>query len=154
MYMILNDVLTKQNLITKIKLENGDKALPKALKVKIMRIRMAYNKIKQQFEADVQEFTQDLISKDMQAVIDKTDKTEEDLLLINSFETKINAEYQEFILQKGNEKVTLTLDDSFNLDEYSDILDINSGNHVLLNETEISAEDFMEAFYSFFVNDN
>ena len=44
--MVLNDVLTKQNLITKILLANSGKELPKELKVKIMRIRMSYNKIK------------------------------------------------------------------------------------------------------------
>ena len=47
--MTLNDVLTKQNVITKVILKDGDKELPKELKVKIMRIRMAYNKIKKQF---------------------------------------------------------------------------------------------------------
>ena len=48
--MTLNDVLTKQNLITKILLANDGKELPKELKVKIMRIRMSYNKIKKQFD--------------------------------------------------------------------------------------------------------
>lgn len=52
MSMTLNDVLTKQNVITKIILKDGDKELPKELKVKIMRIRMAYNKIKKQFDSD------------------------------------------------------------------------------------------------------
>ena len=47
--MTLNDVLTKQNLITKILLANDGKELSKELKVKIMRIRLAYNKIKKQF---------------------------------------------------------------------------------------------------------
>ena len=50
--MTLNDVLTKQNLITKILLANDGKELPKELKVKIMRIRMSYNKIKKQFDED------------------------------------------------------------------------------------------------------
>lgn len=152
--MILNDVITKQNLITKILLENGDKELPKALKVKIMRMRMAYNKIKQQFESDVQEFTKDLIPADIQSIADKTDRTEEEEVLVRDFEKKINAEYQEFLLQKGNEEVTLNLEDSFTLDEYSDILDINSSNNVTINDSELSAADFMEAIYSFFVKED
>ena len=36
--MTLNDVLTKQNVISKLLLNEGNKELPKELKVKIMRI--------------------------------------------------------------------------------------------------------------------
>ena len=43
--MVLNDLLTRQNVFTKLILKDGDKELPKEVKVKIMRIRMAYNKI-------------------------------------------------------------------------------------------------------------
>ena len=46
--MTLNDVLTKQNVITKLLLASDGKELSKTLKVKIMRIRMSYNKIKKQ----------------------------------------------------------------------------------------------------------
>ena len=58
--MTLNDVLTKQNVITKLELKDGNKELPKALKVKIMRMRMAYNKIKKAFDDDVKEFVEQL----------------------------------------------------------------------------------------------
>jgi hypothetical protein len=53
--MILNELLTRQNVLTKVILKDGDKELPKELKVKIMRVRMAYNKIKKNFDAEVQE---------------------------------------------------------------------------------------------------
>ena len=47
--MILNELLTRQNVITKIELKDNDKELSKELKVKIMRIRLAYNKVKKAF---------------------------------------------------------------------------------------------------------
>ena len=50
MVMVLNDVLTRQNVFTKIILKDGEKELSKELKVKIMRIRMAYTKIKKAFD--------------------------------------------------------------------------------------------------------
>ena len=58
--MILNDLLTKQNVFTKISLKDGEKELPKELKVKVMRTRMAYTKAKKAFDAEVQEFTEEL----------------------------------------------------------------------------------------------
>lgn len=152
--MILNDVLTKQNVITKIILKDGDKELPKALKVKIMRMRMAYNKIKQQFDSDTQEFTKDLIPEELQILANKEDRTEEENKRFEELNNKINSEYQEFLIQKGNEEITNSIEDTFTMDEYSDILDINSGNDVEINGNKIPAADFMEVVYSLFVKED
>ena len=62
--MILNDVLTRQNVFTKIILKDGEKELSKELKVKIMRIRMAYTKAKKAFDEEVKEFTEELIPEE------------------------------------------------------------------------------------------
>ncbi len=151
--MILNDVLTKQNLITKIVLQNGNKELSKELKVKIMRIRMAYNKIKQQFDNDVQEFSKQLINSELIELSNKDVKTENDLLRIEELNNKINSEYREFLIQKGYENVILNIDDSLNLDEYSEIVDVNSNNDVEINNSIVKAADFLEAFMDFFVKE-
>lgn len=153
MIMILNEVLTKQNLITKIVLQNGNKELSKELKVKIMRIRMAYNKIKQQFDNDVQEFSKQLINSELIELSNKDVKTENDLLRIEELNNKINSEYREFLIQKGYENVILNIDDSLNLDEYSEIVDVNSNNDVEINNSIVKAADFLEAFMDFFVKE-
>ena len=59
---------------------------------------------------------------------------------------KVNADYQEFIAQKVLEKVS-DLEDSFTIDEYYDIVDVNSGNNVEINGTKILATDFLEIIY-------
>lgn len=154
MNMVLNDVLTKQNVITKVLLKDGDKELPKALKVKIMRMRMAYNKIKQQFDSDVQEFTKELVPEELQTLVNKQDRTEEENVKFEELNNKINSEYQEFLIQKGYEEIPELIDDSLTIDEYSEILDVNSGNNVEINGKQIKAADFMEAIYSLFVKED
>lgn len=151
--MVLNDVLTKQNVITKIIIKNGDKELSKALKVKIMRIRMAYNKIKQQFDSDVQEFTKELVPNELQILVNKEQKTKEEELRFDELSSKINSEYNEFMIQKGKEDVILSVDDSLSIDEYADILDVNSDNDVEFNGNTIPAVDFMEVVYDLFVKE-
>ena len=151
--MILNEVLTKQNVITKVLLKDGDKELPKALKVKIMRMRMAYNKIKQQFDADTQEFTKDLIPEELQNLVNKEDKTEEEIARMEELNNKVNSEYQEFLIQKGNEEITESIDDTLSFDEYSEILDVNSGNDVEINGNKIKAADFLEVIMDLFVKE-
>lgn len=152
--MILNEVLTKQNVITKIALKDGDKELPKALKVKIMRMRMAYNKIKQQFDSDVQEFTKELVPEELQTLASKEDRTEEENARFEELNNKVNSEYQEFLIQKGNEEITDSIEDTLTIDEYSDILDVNSGNDVEINGNKVKAADFMEVVYSLFVKED
>ena len=151
--MVLNDLLTKQNVITKLILNNDNKELSKELKVKIMRIRMSYNKIKKQFDEDAQEFTNQIISDELRELSGKTNRDSEEELRFKELNNKANSEYQEYLIQKGLEKIELPIEDSFTLDEYSDILDVNSGNDVEINGNKIKAADFMEIFFDLFVKE-
>lgn len=149
--MTLNDVLTKQNVITKVILKDGDKELPKELKVKIMRIRMAYNKIKKQFDDDTQEFTNQIISDELRELANKSERTPEEEARFNELNDKTNSEYQEYLIQKGFEEVKDTPDDVITMEEYSDILDVNSGNDIEINGNSVKAADLMEIVFDLFV---
>lgn len=150
--MILNEVLTRQNVFTKIMLKDGDKELSKELKVKIMRIRMAYAKVKKAFDAEVQEFTEELVPQELKDLNAKQDRTEEENARMQELTNKVNLEYQEFLIQKGKEEVDI-IDDTLTMDEYSDILDINAGNDVEINGNKISAVDLLEIIYDLFVKE-
>lgn len=148
--MTLNEILTRQNLITKILLSHGDKELSKELKVKIMRMRMAYNKIKKQFDEDAQEFSKQLVSDELKTLANKQDKTEEETSRFEELNNKANSEYQEFLIQKGNEEVDF-IDSTFTEEEYADILDINSDGEYEMNGHKIKAADLMEVFYGIYM---
>ena len=149
--MILNEILTRQNVITKILLSRGNKELPKELKVKIMRMRMAYSKIKKQFDEDTQEFSKQIISDELRDLANKSDRTPEENERFNELNSKANAEYQEYLIQKGKEEVKDFTDAVLTEDEYADILDINSDGEYEVNGQKIKAVDLMEAVYELFV---
>jgi predicted house-cleaning noncanonical NTP pyrophosphatase (MazG superfamily) len=150
--MILNDVLTRQNVFTKIALKDGDKELPKELKIKVMRIRMAYTKVRKAFDAEVQEFMEELLTDEFKELNGKTDKTPEEEAKLKELTNTINSEYNEYMIQKGQEEVK-EIEDSLTMDEYSDILEINAGNDVEINGNKISAPDFLEIIYEMFVKE-
>ena len=150
--MILNEILTRQNVITKIELKDGDKELSKELKVKVMRIRLAYNKVKKAFDEDVKEFVEQITTDEYKELVQKTERNEEEEKRFNELTSKINSDYIEFINQKGLEEISETIDDKFTEDEYAEILDINSGNDVEINGNKIKAADFMEVFYEMFIS--
>ena len=149
--MTLNEILTRQNVITKILLSRGNKELPKELKVKIMRMRMAYSKIKKQFDEDTQEFSKQIISDELRDLANKSDRTPEENERFNELNSKANAEYQEYLIQKGKEEVKDFTDTVLTDDEYADILDINSDGEYEVNGHKVRAIDLMEVFYDLFV---
>ena len=149
--MTLNAVLPKQNLITKILLANDGNELSIELKVKIMRIRLAYNKIKRQFDEDTQEFSKQIVSDEFRDLANKTKRTPEEEAKFNELNSKANSEYQEYLIQKGNEDIKETPNDSFTEDEYFDILDLNSEGEYEINGQKVRATDLMEVFYDLFV---
>lgn len=151
--MTLNDLLTKQNVFTKLSIKNGDKELPKELKVKVMRIRMTYTKIKKNFDAEVQEFTEELLTDEFRELNNKMERTSEEEARFIELSNNINSEYQEFVVQKGREEVK-EIDDVLTLDEYSEILEVNADNDVEINGNKISAVDFMEIVYDLFVKED
>lgn len=151
--MVLNDLLTRQNVFTKILIKDGDKELPKELKVKVMRIRMAYNKIRKNFDTEVQDFTNELITDEFRELNSKVERTEEEAARFEELNQSINSEYQIYITQKGNETVS-EIDDTLTFEEYSDIVEVNAGNTVEINGNMISPEVFLEAIYELFVKEN
>ena len=147
--MVLNDLLTRQNVFTKLILKDGDKELPKELKVKIMRIRMAYNKIKKNFDTEVQEFTEQLITDEYKELSSK-ERTPEENVIFEKLSNSINSEYQEFLIQKGTEDVSM-IDDTLTEEEYFKILEVNIENDVEINGNKILAPEFLEIVYDMFV---
>lgn len=148
--MILNEVLSKQNVFTKIILKDGEKELSKELKIKIMRIRMAYNKIKKNFDAEVSEFISELAPEELKILNSNTDRTPEEEARFTELTNKVNSEYYEFLTQKGLENVP-TLDDSLTESEYEEIVEVNAGNDVEFNGNKVSAVDFLEIVHDLFV---
>ena len=151
MIMTLNDVLTKQNVITKIELATDSKELPKELKVKIMRIRMAYNKIRKQFDEDLKEFSEQIVPEELKELSNKKERTTEEDERFVELNNKANAEYNEFVIQKSNEEVKDEINDKLTEEEYFEIMEVNAANDVEINRNKIKAADFLEIIYDLFV---
>lgn len=149
--MTLNDVLTKQNVITKIELATDAKELPKELKVKIMRMRMAYNKVRKQFDEDLKEFSEQIVPEELKELSNKKDRTTEEDERFVELNNKANAEYNEFVIQKSNEEVKDEINDKLTEEEYFEIMEVNAANDVEINGNKIKAADFLEIIYDLFV---
>lgn len=154
--MTLNEILTRQNVLNAILLKDGKNELGKELKVKIVRLRMAFNKYKKSLDKEVQEFTNELVPEELKTLQEKpeSERTEEENTRLKELVDKVNSEYNEFMIQKGNEEVKFDTNYSFTDDDFDSIVAVNAGNEVEINGNKVKSEDLVEAFYELFVNKN
>lgn len=147
--MTLNELMLKQNFISKLMLKDGDKELSKNLKVKIVGMRVKMAKYRKDFDEDVQEAIKSLKPEGFDELSSKQERTDEENKQLEAMTTKLNEEYFEFVNKKGLEEVDYEI--SLTEDEMNELIDINSGNDVEINGTKLSAPDYLEILYSLFV---
>lgn len=153
--MNFNELATKQNVLNALILKDGNNELGKELKVKIMRLRIAYKKARKQIDDDINEFTQDLLPENAKVIQQKPEKerTSEETAILEAAVNKANDEYKEFLTQKSSEEISLSVNDSFTDEEFDELTVVNAGNTVTINEHEIKAEELLEVFYTLFVTE-
>ncbi len=147
--MTLNEALIRQTFLSKLVLKNNGNELPKDLKVKVMSMRIELNKLRNQFETDSQEAIKGLKPEGFDDLYLKQDKTEEEIAQLDDWSKKLTDEHNTFIIEKGKEEVSF--DKKFTLEEYNDLIDVNSDD-VEVNGTSITGEEFLEIIYSLFVD--
>lgn len=150
--MTTNEVLHKQNFLSKVLLKDGDVELSRSLKVKIMAMRIEYAKIRKQFEADLQEFVKDLSTDEFRQLqqIPEEDRTEEQQTRYQELLDKINGDYNAYVQTRSMEEVEVK-NKSLTEDEYFELVNVNASNDVEINGTKLSSADFLEILYSLFV---
>ena len=150
--MTTNEVLTKQNFLSKLVLKDNENELSKNLKVKIMKMRIEYAKVRKAFDEDLQEFVKDLAPERFRELqqIPENERTDEQNQEMTELTNKINEDYNAYIIQRGQDEVNVNTT-SFTEEEFEEILEVNSGNNVEINGTKVPAADFMEIIYTLFV---
>ena len=149
MEMTLNEVLIRHNFITKLLLKDGNSELTKELKVKIMGMRIALSKFRNQFDQDAQEAIQGFKPSDFDVLAQKQDRTSEEEKELKEMSDKLTEEYNAFIIAKGNELVSF--DKKFTEEEFGEIMEVNADNDVEINGNKLNAADFLEVIYGLFV---
>jgi len=150
--MTTNDVVIRHNFISKILFKDNDFSLSKDLKIKIMSMRIEYGKVHKVFDEDIKEFTTAIISDRFNELANNPNRTEEENDEYNSLVDQYNQETNEYVSHRMMDPVNVN-EYYFTTDEYSEILEANASNDVVINDRKIPAPDFLEAIYDLFVDD-
>lgn len=147
--MTTNEVLARHNFITKISFKDGDAQLSRELKVKIMAMRIEYSKVKKSFDADLQEFIKEATPEEYQTLLN-SDRGEKENAELQAIIDRVNSDYKEYINTRSQEEVHIN-NTSLTEEEFNEIVAINAGNDVEINGQVMNSADFLEIFYSLFV---
>ena len=147
--MTTNEALVRQNFITKVLLKDGSNELSKGLKVKIMGMRIKLAKGRKEFDEDVQEAIKGFTPEGYAELAQKNEKTDEENAKLVEWNKQIEAEYNEYIKNRGQEEVSI--DTKLTEDEYNENLEVNAGNDIEINGQKLIAADFLAVLYSLFV---
>lgn len=150
--MTTNEALTKQSFLSKVLLKSGDSELSKDLKVKVMKMRIEFGKVRKSFDADLQEFVKDLAPARFSELQQKpeSERTAEETAELQSITNKINEDYNAYVISRGKDEVSVNTG-SLTDDEFNELMEVNADNDVNINGTELNAADFLEILYSLFV---
>ena len=147
--MTINDAIVRYNFLTKVIFRNENESLSKELRLKLIKFRLELKKIKDQFEEEIKNLTEELKTDEFKRLSSLESKTEDEIQLLNKEVDLINEEYSLFVNERSKDFITINC--KFTDEEFEEILITNLDNSVEINNTTISAPDFLEALYSLFV---
>ena len=148
--MTIDDAIIRYNFISKVQFKDRESELSKSLKIKVMGMRIEYNKINKAFNDDVKEFTNGITEQRFYELQDKQEKTKEETNEMNALVNKYNQEINEYVSKHSMEEIEVN-NHTFTEDEFNEIIETNSEKDVVINGTTIPAPDFLEVIHDLFV---
>ena len=149
--MTTNEVLARQNFITKVLFKNGDESISKDLKVKIMAMRIEYSKVRKQFDEDIQEFIKGVTPEGFVELQNKQDKTEEEQKKLAEMIDKINVEYNAYINKISSEECNVK-NEKLTEDDFNEIVAVMPDDDIEINGQKIPIADYLEVLHALFVD--
>ena len=151
--MTIDDALTKQAFIVKLKFKNGVDELSKDLMVRIMKARIKLNKVRAEFDEDLKNAVDGFQTDDFKELQAKENRTEDEQTKFVELVNKINEEANEYVLARVRDEAKDVDDIVFTEDEFNEIIPVNADIEADINGTKLVGPDFLEAIHSVFVKD-
>lgn len=151
--MTIDEALTKQAFIVKLKFKNGDEELSKDLMVRIMKARIKLSKIRNEFDEDLKNAVDGFQTDDFKKLQAKENRTEDEQTKFVELVNKINEEANEYVVARVKDEAHDVDDITFTDDEFMELIPINVDIEADINGQKIVGPDFLEAIHNIFVKE-
>lgn len=151
MEMTINNAVLRYNLISVMKFIDGEYSLSRELKIKLIRLKLDLEKIRDEFVSFQQKAMEEIKTQEYEELLNKENKTPEEVQHLEEITAELNEELGKLIQEKSNEMVNVKSFDYLTEDEFNQILSVNVENNPIINGSKLDFDTYVELIYKSFL---
>lgn len=151
MEMTINNAVLRYNLISVMKFIDGEYSLSRELKIKLIRLKLDLEKIRDEFVSFQQKAMEEIKTQEYEELLNKENKTPEEVKHLEEITAELNEELGKLIQEKSNEMVNVKSFDYLTEDEFNQILSVNVENNPTINGSKLDFDTYIELIYKNFL---
>lgn len=149
--MTINNAVLRYNLISVMKFIDGEYSLSRELKIKLIRLKLDLEKIRDEFVSFQQKAMEEIKTQEYEELLNKENKTPEEVQHLEKITAELNEELGKLIQEKSNEMVNVKSFDYLTEDEFNQILSVNVENNPTINGSKLDFDTYVELIYKSFL---
>lgn len=149
--MTINNAVLRYNLIFVMKFIDGEYSLSRELKIKLIRLKLDLEKIRDEFVSFQQKAMEEIKTQEYEELLNKENKTPEEVKHLEEVTAELNEELGKLIQEKSNEMVNVKSFDYLTEDEFNQILSVNVENNPIINGSKLDFDTYIELIYKNFL---
>ena len=149
--MTINNAVLRYNLIFVMKFIDGEYSLSRELKIKLIRLKLDLEKIRDEFVSFQQKAMEEIKTQEYEELLNKENKTPEEVKHLEEVTAELNEELGKLIQEKSNEMVNVKSFDYLTEEEFNQILSVNVENNPTINGSKLDFDTYIELIYKNFL---
>ena len=151
--MTINDALVRYNILASLKYKDGDYSLPRELKIKLIKLKLAFEKYYNDFNAYQEKCLEEVKTEEYNTLvaIEEDKRTDEQRERITDVVNTLNAEMNELLFAKTMEQIDVPEFEYLTEDEFNFVLEVNIENEVNINGTQLDGGAYVDLIHQAFL---
>lgn len=151
--MTINDALVRYNILASLKYKDGDYSLPRELKIKLIKLKLTFEKYYNDFNAYQEKCLEEVKTDEYNTLvaIEEDKRTEEQKERIADVVNTLNAEMNELLFAKTMEQIDVPEFEYLTEDEFNFVLEVNIENEVNINGTQLDGGAYVDLIHQAFL---
>ena len=150
--MSINDALIRYNILASLKYKDGDYSLPRDLKIRLIKCKIALEKIFNEFNSFQEKCLNEVKTDEYNdlVAIEEDKRTEEQKTRLEEVVNTLNQEMNELLFNKTMEEVDVPEFEYLSSEDFDSVLEVNIENEVTINGKEIDGGAYVDLIHQAF----
>ena len=152
--MTINDALIRHNILASLKYKDGEYSLPRELKIKLIKLKIALEKVFTDFNAYQEKCLAEVKTDEYNELIaiEEDKRTDEQKKRLEEVVGTLNNEMNELLFNKTMEKVEIPEFAYLTQEEFDSVLEVNIENEVTINGTKLDGGAYVDLIHQAFMS--